>query len=140
MKVKGYRGSLSLDNVKELAKNGIYIFNAMSIVGKEHLEYAYIKAEEYFRRKKNIAKNFHIEMMLILTGRRQIKDAIKLTDVKNANSIGAISDKNFEIKLKRDDTVLECTEEKLKYLGIKKIGDNPCDLAFENSAMLYLER
>ncbi len=140
MKVKGYLGNLPLEETKNLAKNGIYVFNAKSILGREHLEYAYMKAGEFFKRGKNIAKSFHIEMMLILTGKRQIKDAMRLVDVKNADSIGVISERDFEIELERDDSVLECNEDKLKYLGIKIVGDNPCDLAFENSALLYLER
>ena len=140
MIVKGYRGNLSLEKAKELAGQEIYVFNAKCIVGKEHLIYSYMKAKDAFERRINIAKNFHIEMMLILTGKRQIKEATKLADVSRANSVCAISHKDFEIELKRDDTVLECTKEKLEYLGIKKIGDKPCDLAFENSALLYLER
>ncbi len=141
MIVKGYRGSMEIDEIKSLAEKGIYVFNSKCIAGKEHLEYAYMKAKEAFERKENIAKSFHIEIMLILTGRRQINQALKLAGMDDAEAFGAIAEKDFELGYERDDSVLECTMEKIKYLGIEAdIGDKTCELAFENSALLELER
>lgn len=141
MIVKGYVGSMDVEETKKLAENGIYVFNSKCIVGKEHLEYAYTKAKENFERGRNIANNFHIEIMLILTGRRQISTAIKLAGMDNADSFGAISEEDFELDYERDDSVLDCSEKKLRYLGIDiELGEKSCDLAFENSALLELER
>jgi tRNA threonylcarbamoyladenosine modification (KEOPS) complex Cgi121 subunit len=141
MIVKGYLGKMDVEETRKLAEDGIYIFNSKCIIGKEHLEYAYKKAKESFEKGKNIANNFHIEIMLILTGRRQITTAIKLAGMDNADSFGAISEKDFELNYERDDSVLKCTKDKLKYLGIEMtLDEKPCDLAFENSALLELER
>ena len=143
MIVKGYKGKLTLQEIKEFASQGIYTFNSKCVVGKEHLLYAYKKAEEAFQSEKNIARNFHIEIMLILTGRRQIKDALHLASPENSESFVAISKEDFELPYPKDDNALSCSVEKLKYLGIEifaSMNDKLCDLAFENSALLELER
>ena len=139
MIAKGYHGEISESMARELASQGVFVFNAKCVGGKNHLEYAYLKAREYFNKGKNIAKNFHIEIMLILSGRRQIRNAVSLCGIGSTNEIGVISEMDFILPLKRDDSILQCTEEKLRYLGIDKYGDS-CDLFFENSALLHLER
>ncbi len=139
MIIKGYHGEMSENTAKELASQGIFVFNAKCVGGKEHLECAYLKAKEYFENGKNIAKNFHLEIMLLLSGRRQIKDALFLCGTARAEDIAAISERDFILPLKRDDSILQCTPDKLKYLGLDKYGDS-CDLFFESSALLYLER
>ncbi len=139
MIVKGYRGEISAEYARDLASQGVFVFNAMCVGGKEHLIYTYNKAKRMFEKGKNIANNFHLEIMLILSGRRQIKDALDLCGVNNANEIAAISEVDFTLPLKRDDSVLNCKKEKLKYLGVDKYGDS-CDLLFENSALLDLIR
>ncbi len=141
MIVKGYRGKMEIDEVRRLADKGIYVFNSQCIAGKEHLEYAYLKAKEAFEKGKNIAKSFHIEIMLILTGRRQIDTALRMAGMDDAESFGAISERDFELEYSRDDSILECNMDKLRYLGIDiEFGEKTCDLAFENSALLELER
>lgn len=141
MIVKGYRGKLSVDEAITHAENGIYVFNALAVGSREHLIYAYQKARKYFEEGKNIANKMHIEIMLILTGRRQIKDALNLAGMDGANEIAAISERDFELNLERDDSVLECREKKMEYLGIDTIvSGKECDAFFENSAMLHLHR
>jgi len=141
MIVKGYRGDISLDEAELLANKGIYIVNAVCVGGREHAEYAYWKMVKSFSESKNIARNKHLELMLILSGKRQIKEAIKLCGVENAKEIAAVSESEFELPLVQDDSVLMCNAAKLKALGISHIeGYNMCDLFFENSAMLELER
>ena len=137
--MKGYRGKISDKKAMELASQGVFVFNAKCVGGGEHLEYAYLKAKEFFDKRKNIAKNFHIEVMLVLSGRRQIRDALSLCGTDSTEEIAAISEMDFVLPLKRDDPVLLCNQDKLKYLSIDSYGDS-CDLFFENSALLYLER
>lgn len=142
MIVKGYVGKVGINEANKLSSQGIYVFNSLAVGGKEHLEYSFLKAKNAFERGINIANSLHIETMLILTGSRQIKTAIKLAGInENVNKIAAISEKNFELPLKRDDYVVKCTPQKLKYMGIDFIVPNKeCDAFFENSAMLYLKR
>ena len=139
MIIKGYRGEISETMAKELASQGVFVFNARCVGGKEHLEFSYIKAKEAFKSGNNIAKNFHLEIMLVLSGRRQIKDALSLCGINNVDKIAAISEMDFVLPLKRDDSILNCTEDKLKFLKIDRYGDS-CGLFFENSALLHLER
>ncbi len=141
MIVKGYRGKISVDEAITLADRGIYVFNALAVGCSEHLIYAYRKAKGYFERGENIASKMHIEIMLILTGRRQIKDALRLAGIDGAGEIAAISEKDFDLNLERDDSVLECKNKKIEYLGIDAlVPGKECDAFFENSAMLHLHR
>ncbi len=141
MIVKGYRGTMDVSRAIELADRGIYVFDARSVGSREHLLYAYTKAKENFEKGTNIAHKLHIEIMLVLTGRRQIRDAIALAGVEEANALVAISENEFEIQLERDDSVLDCNGEKLKYLGIEAIvPGKECDAFFENSAMLEIDK
>ncbi len=141
MIVKGYLGNISLNEAETLADKGIYVVNAMCVGGREHAEYAYWKMVKSFSESKNIARKRHLELLLILSGKRQIREAMKLCGVETAKEIVAISESEFELPLKRDDSVLMCNAEKLKALGISPIaGYDICDLFFENSAMLELER
>ncbi len=139
MIVKGYRGGIEPEESQRLASKGIYVFNSLCVGCREHVEWAYQKAQEMFENKKNIARKMHIEMMLILSGRRQISEGIKLCSSEKAESVVAISELDFELPLERDDSVIEFNEEKEKYLGIlPPMGK--CDAFFENSAMLNLKR
>ena len=141
MIIKGYRGSIGAEESKNLASQGIFVFNAMCVGGREHCEFAYTTAERMFSMGKNIAMRMHIEMMLILSGKRQISEALKLCSSEGADGIVAVSRQEFDLPMDRDDSVIQCTAEKLKYLGIKSVvKGKECDAFFENSAMLNLER
>lgn len=140
MIVKGYIGNLSAEDSQLFASKGIYVFNSLCVGCKEHVEWAYQKMKYAFENKKNIARKRHLEMMLILSGKRQIKEAIELCSSERADSIVAISEKDFEIPLRRDDSVIEFRADKMEYLGIPQFLQKGCDLFFENSAMLELER
>ena len=140
MIVKGYIGNLSAEDSQLFASKGIYVFNSLCVGCKEHVEWAYQKMKYAFENKKNIARKRHLEMMLILSGKRQIKEAIDLCGSEGADSIVAISEEDFEIPLRRDDSVIEFRADKMKHLGIPQFLQKGCDLFFENSAMLELER
>ena len=142
--VKGYRGKITLDDVKQLVSREIYLFNAKTVVGMEHLIYVYEKAKKVFREGRNIANNLHIEMMLILTGKRQIKEALTMASPVNTEEFVAISPEDFQLPFERDDRVIECKKEKLEHLGIQIPAwmekEKRCLFAFENSALLELVR
>ncbi len=141
MIVKGFRGRIGVEDAEELASRGIYVFNARVVGCREQLIHAVQKAREMMKRGRNIAKKEHIEVMLILTGRRQISEAIALAGVEGAEEIAAISRDDFDLPLERDDSVLDFREDKLEYLGIKEVVKNrECEAFFENSAMLHLHR
>ncbi|NPA75793.1 MAG: hypothetical protein GXO25_06915 [Euryarchaeota archaeon] len=141
MFVKGYRGSITVEDARKLAEEGVYAVNCMCVGGKEHLIHAYTLAKENFKSGRNVARNFHFELMRILSGRRQIKDAVALCGTEQASCIAVISEKDFALDMPQDDAVLDCAPEKIDYLGITAVvQEKPCDAFFENSAMVELER
>ena len=144
MIIKGYKGTVSIEDAKKLSSKGVFVFNAMCVGGKEHIIYAYQKARESFRNGTSLSRSLHIEIMLYLTGKRQIREALSLCSVADAENIAAISEHDFELSLRRDDSVLDCSEAKLNFLGIsinpEVVDGKICDLFLENSAMLELEK
>ncbi len=140
MIVKGYRGNVCAKKSQELASRGIYVFNYLCVGCREHIEWAYNKMLENFSKGKNIANKEHLEMMLILSGRRQIKDAIALCSSEASENIVAISTDEFELAFPRNDKMIEFDEKKLKHLKITQWRNKNCEMFFENSAMLELER
>ncbi len=140
MIVKGYQENVCAKKSQELAFRGIYVFNYLCVGCREHIEWAYNKMLENFSRGKNIANKEHLEMMLILSGKRQIKDAIALCSSEGSENIVAISAEDFELSLPRNDKIINFNEKKLKHLKITPWRNKDCEMFFENSAMLELER
>jgi len=133
---------VSENEARDLASDGIFVVNYLCVGCREHAEYAYNKMKSSFSKGKNIARKEHLELMLILSGRRQIKEAIALCGVTGARGIVAISEKEISIKeisleLDRDDSLISYTPEKARHLGIS---EGRCEYFFENSALLELER
>lgn len=135
--VQGYRGTVSENEARDLASDGIFVVNYLCVGCREHAEYAYNKMKSSFSKGKNIARKEHLELMLILSGRRQIKEAIALCGVTGARGIVAISEKEISLELDRDDSLISYTPEKARHLGIS---EGRCEYFFENSALLELER
>ncbi len=141
MFVRGYRGTVSVEFARELADSGVYVVNALCVGGLEHLEYAYERAKRNFESGVNVARSFHMELMRILSGRRQIKDALVLCGVEGARSIVLISEREFELSLPEDSSAVDCTPEKLEYLNIRAmVPGKECDAFFENSAMVAVDK
>ncbi len=140
MIVKSYRGTVSAEEAEELANRGIYVVNHLCVGSREHAEYAFQKMQEVFKRGKNIAKKKHLELMLILSGRRQIREALALCGVENAEGVVAISSGDFYLPLEEDPALLECSPGKLEHLGIVPVREKECEMFFENSALLELSR
>ncbi len=141
MIVKGYRGCVKADDARALAERGIYLFNYLCVGCREHAEYSFNKASKLFEIGRNRAKNFHIEMMLILSGQRQIADAINLCGTESCEGVVAISKSEFELTLPRDDTLIDFKDKKLKHLNIDfTVKAHECEAFFENSAMGLVDR
>ena len=62
--------------VRKSDSEGLQI-NPERVHSMEELELAYLLAKEAFRKKKNIAKKFRYEFLLWLSGKTNIKSAIK---------------------------------------------------------------
>lgn len=68
-----------LEKIREKFPNiSFQIFDADKIVSKRHLEIAFLNAVKAFKLGKNISKNFPVEVMLYVSGQRQIRKAFEL--------------------------------------------------------------
>ncbi|GEM_PF-1363524 len=140
----------ALDGYRKKNDIFIQIFDVDKVVGKEHLFWAYQKAEESFGNKSNRANSLEIETILWASAEWQIKDALDKMGIDDGAEEAAvmIDDKTHLdgilnlINGKRDDALLEPTEEKLKNFGIdeEEIGSVvvPYDLVFEKMATSVL--
>jgi len=120
---------VNCDNIKELfdkidrLKNNYsyQIFDAKAIGGIEHLYFAAVNALKAFNQGLNISKTFSLELLLYVSGQRQISKAIEMVGVKNDTKeialVIIVQDKEIASKANvslskiiggtRDDSVLE---------------------------------
>jgi KEOPS complex subunit Cgi121 len=111
----------------------IQLFDAQFIAGWQHLYFSVLNALTAFKSGRNISKNLAIETILYASAQRQIKKALEKLGIKPNTSQAALviigeeaetlkSILNAvlrEANAKRDDKVLELTEEKID--GIRKV-------------------
>ncbi|MEM4704884.1 MAG: KEOPS complex subunit Cgi121 [Candidatus Bathyarchaeia archaeon] len=111
----------------------VQFFDACFVAGWQHLYFAVLNALTAFKNKRNISKKLAMETILYASAQRQIRKALeklgikpKTTEVALAivgNDSRTIKSVLNEIihaaKAKRDDEVLELTEEKI--VGIREI-------------------
>ena len=132
VKIKDADSLLNL--VREKAKDvEVQFFNAELIAGWEHLYFAALNGLKAFENRLNISNSLAVEILLYASAQRQIKKAVELLGIKSSSSnIATVVLAETELKAKeiletlsqtldakRDDSVLELTEE--KFDGIKKL-------------------
>ncbi|WP_457611843.1 KEOPS complex subunit Cgi121 [Methanocaldococcus sp.] len=115
MIIRGVRGAkINEDIFKENLE--FQILNADLIATKKHI----LHAIEQAKKKRNIAKNFWMEILVRASGRRQIGDAINIMGAKDGNVCIVCKDEETLKKIldkiggELDDEVLELNEEKEK--------------------------
>jgi KEOPS complex subunit Cgi121 len=114
----------------------IQIFNADMIYGKQHLIIATEHATRAFKQKTNTTNSLEMEILLYAAGQRQLKHAIpKMGITKGTTNVAILItnkketrtstiDKTIQnqllktLNLKRNDTVLQGSEETLRNYGI----------------------
>lgn len=111
----------------------IQFFDAQFIAGWQHLYFAVLNALTAFKNGRNVSKNLAIETILYASAQRQIKKALEKLGIKpktsqialiiigeRAETLKSILNAVLcEANAKRDDKVLELTEEKME--NIRKI-------------------
>jgi KEOPS complex subunit Cgi121 len=137
------------------------VLDGGTVCGRVHLESALLHARRAMDRGDNLARTLLIEWVLCAAGVRQVDVAFQRVGIRPGTdtfAIMLIADDDLvpseeqiaslieEMGLERDDTVLDCTEEALRNLGV---GDAELkavprgswmDLALERVALLELER
>ncbi len=60
--------------------NGLHVqcLDPASILGRRHLDTAFVNAVANFSRCKNFTRSFSVELLLMLSGQRQIREAFEL--------------------------------------------------------------
>jgi len=126
----------------------LQLFNQEKVVGKEHLLWAFQKAEECFKHGTNRADNIEIETLLWASAEWQIKDAFEVIGIEDGAEKAAImidEDPKFFLDFmewSREDSILKPSMNKLKAFGIgeNEINsvDAPYDLVFEKMAISIL--
>ncbi len=132
-----------LDAIAELkARYGgeIIALNPMAVCGKDHVLSVYMHAKRAFESGTSTSRDFAGEFMRYLSGERQISRAIEKAGVKDGDSVVMVSDVDMKeveraLRLKLDDSILGCTEEKARYLGLND-GFPPEEMVLELVAMV----
>lgn len=132
--IAGFR-NVKIKNVEEFLKIirrekppnvEIQFFDAKFVATWQHLYFAALDALTAFENKENISRSLAMETMVYASAQRQIRKAMKLLGLKSTSSeiavliIGdktesvssALSLVSRDFEAKRDDTVLELSEEK----------------------------
>jgi KEOPS complex subunit Cgi121 len=126
----------------------LQMFNADFVFGTIHLHSAVLHAERALTNKTNLSDSIAVEILLYASGERQIKQAIEKMGIKNdtekfvlvifdsePNRSAAYLEESAaeilsELKLVRDDSVIDGDIEVLKRFGIT---DNELQLVPESS-------
>ncbi len=125
------RGEAILAEGKKLAVRlgvEILLMNADLVFGKDHVESAIEHAERAFKRGTNVATSKMMEVMLYASGERQLSTAIKKLGLKKGTTrvVLVVSDSRRvdevlrDLKVSRDDSVLEGRAEKLRAFGLSQ--------------------
>lgn len=108
----------------------VQFFDAELIADREHLRFAALNALNAFKGKMNISSSLAMETLLYASARRQIKEAVSLLGIKpNSRQVAVlVLDASREkadyilktvsdlLQAKRDDTVIELSEQKFEKL------------------------
>lgn len=163
MEFKAIGGELEVENIDHLMKKlrnkpqPIQVIRADTVAGEQHLKFAIKKAKKSYQ-KNPIADSLEIEILLHVAGTRQINKAIQKAGIREGkNKVAIIFPKKIneqelvnEINLRRDDSVLEYTKDKIPHLKkthnitqkeIEAVGEEKTPLLVrENVALLDLEK
>jgi KEOPS complex subunit Cgi121 len=106
----------------------LQFMDADLVLGKEHILTAVAHAQRAFERKNNISSSLAMEILIYCAGTPQIKAALERIGIKKGSKrIALIYQEGLDIEallgkldLKRDDSVLQVTESKLRDFGISE--------------------
>ena len=128
--IVGARGEMRdpnqlLGRLRSVKRGEVLALDADLVCGREHLESAVEHAHRAFDRGTNSSNNMMMETMLYSSGERQISKAQEKMSVKAGSDrvalvlFGAHKNEVLQIAgLEEDETVLECTGQKLARFGI----------------------
>ena len=147
--VIGIRCDLPFDDIvahfRELGGD-VVLLNPKYVCGRDHILSAVMHAERAFAQGTNRSKSVITETILYAACERQISKALaKMRPEEGCGGMAAavfgVSDLRLDmIKAVSDDSLLECTDEKAKCLGISVPGIPPEDLILEMVAVMDIQK
>ncbi len=132
-----------LRKVSELNRKGyLGVANPMAVCGRGHAISAYMHAKREFERGTSVSREFSGEFLRYLTGERQISKAIEKGGIREGSGVIVVSEMPvdeilMELNLKRDDSLIPCSEEKARHLGLN-CPLPPEEMALELVAMVAI--
>ncbi len=97
----------------------IQLVDSRLVAGLGHIEFAASQAEMAFERNENISNDPLIEVMLRMSGQRQISKALEMFGLKDSKEVVWISKQDPESFLKangweRDESILDMDEDRFE--------------------------
>jgi len=102
----------------------VQLIDSENVFGEDHLRAAFEKAVRAFRSEENVSSSLATEMMLYLSGRRQIQEALESIGLnEGSKAIVILSEKEPDELLRRlsfmeDDSVLSPVGKDVRRMGI----------------------
>ncbi len=145
--VIGMRGDASFDEIiSHFTGMGgeVVLMDPDMVAGRDHVLSAAMHAERSFAEGTNRSKTILTEIILYSAWERQIPKAVARMKPKEGRNeyvallIDVQDPKLDEIRMERDDSLIEPTDEKAERLGLRKGPVSYEDQAVENVAMVEL--
>ena len=117
----------------------IQLLDPKLVAGREHIEFAASQAEKAFKRNENISNDPLIEIMVRMSGQRQISKAFEMFGLNDSKKAVLISKKEVRDLLKNngwtiDEQILEIDEEKIERIKESfEITTSELEIASNNS-------
>jgi len=134
-----------IDHFRGLGGDAV-LLNPKYVCGRDHILSAVMHAERAFAQGTNRSKSVITETILYAACERQISKALaKMRPEEGCSGMAAavfgVTDLCLDrIKASADDSLLECTDEKAKCLGIYVPGIPPEDLILEMVAVMDIQK
>ncbi|MBU7018441.1 MAG: hypothetical protein HXS44_13100 [Theionarchaea archaeon] len=122
------------------------LFNPGLVAGLPHGEFARLHTERAFEKGENIARDYTIEFLVRLSGRKQIEKALKI-GIQKGSYIGVMAEASIIEKMEQDfknrsDSLLNLTREKEKcirdFFEVSGTGKELQKNIFEKIALLSI--
>ncbi|MCL4519120.1 MAG: hypothetical protein M1587_07985 [Thaumarchaeota archaeon] len=125
----GLREESDLTGFARNLPEGVTICSPLLVAGISHIEGILKQAAEYWNRKIQLARNKSIDLLMRISCRRQISEAVELSGLRKTSSLVAFgivpTTKDVESLLKelsaklgaeRSDSLIDLNQEKIKFL------------------------
>ena len=141
--------------VSELGREkaiSVQLVDSRKIFGRDHLRAAFEKAVRSFKSEQNVSDSLVTEMMLYLSGCRQIQEALDAIGLKERpKSLVVLSDKEPDdlsafLSLEEDESVLSPEGKDVRCMGISDLEistvreKNKIDLVLERVASVDIKK